>query len=61
MSISAIKAEHEIREAYLMQDLVKKRYDGGIGHYHESSNLVSYPEMWDWREKGLVTDVRVPD
>lgn len=44
-----------------MQDLVKMRYDVNSGHYHESSNLVSFPETWDWREKGLVTDVRVPD
>lgn len=43
-----------------MQDLVKMRYDVERGHYHESSNLVSFPEAWDWREKGLVTDVRVP-
>lgn len=40
-----------------MQDLVKVRYDVDSGHYHESSNLLSYPEKWDWRTKGLVTDV----
>ena len=53
------KAEHEIREAYLTPNQELRRDGGGVGRerLHQDSNLISYPEKWDWREKGFVTDV----
>lgn len=55
MHVLCSKAEHEIREAYLMQDMVHTRNRDHI--IHQTSDLLSYPEKWDWREKGFVTDV----
>ena len=52
------KAEHEIREAYLVQDTVDVWQDVDSDHFHQHSDLIYYPEKWDWREKGFVTDVR---
>ena len=52
------KAEHEIREAYLMQHMVDLQHSMEDHPLHQHSDLVSYPEKWDWREKGFVTDVR---
>lgn len=53
-----MKADHEIREAYLMQDMTEVRSGMNGEHLHQHSDLISYPEKWDWREKGFVTDVR---
>ena len=52
-----LKAEHEIREAYLMQHMVDLQHNMEDRPLHQHSDLVSYPEKWDWREKGFVTDV----
>ena len=54
-----LKAEHEIREAFLMQDMVvDAKQELHERRFHRHSELVSYPEKWDWREKSFVTDVR---
>ena len=56
-AITISKAEHEIKEAYLMQDSVDVSLWERDVQFHQHTDLVSYPEKWDWREKGLVTDV----
>ena len=40
-----------------MQDVVNVREGLRERRLHQNSDLLSYPEKWDWREKGLVTDV----
>ena len=56
---SVFKAEHEIRESYLMQDIMNVRHSENGRRFHQHTDLLSYPEQWDWREKGFVTDVSV--
>ena len=52
-----MKAEHEIREVYLTQSMVDVKEGLNGRQFHQHSHLLSYPEKWDWREKGFVTDV----
>ena len=40
-----------------MQEMVDVRHGANVRRFHRHSDLVSYPEKWDWREKGFVTDV----
>ena len=42
-----------------MQDMVvDAKQELHERRFHRHSELVSYPEKWDWREKSFVTDVR---
>ena len=41
-----------------MQDMVETRTELKNRRFHRHTELLSYPEKWDWREKSFVTDVR---
>ena len=40
-----------------MQNVVEAKRNPPEVTLHRHSGLISYPEKWDWREKGLVTGV----